>query len=266
MIRFGENAVFQVGPDLIARVARPHADLESLRRPLAVARWLESHAVPAVKALPIEQPIQTSAGAWVSLWESLGRDAAYGAAVDVGQLVRRLHDLPLGEVDLPKLRPFDRAERRIEHAPIGGDDREFLWRRLGEVRRGYSDLNWQLGFGPVHGDASVGNVLLDQQGTPTLIDLDEFAIGPREWDLILTAIYYDRFGWHTEAEYSEFVDAYGVDIMEWDGYEALADVREFLMMTWMAQRADEGPKLAGEVALRLESLRTGGSRQGWNPF
>lgn len=26
------------------------------------------------------------------------------------------------------------------------------------------------------------------------IDLDGFAIGPREWDLALTAIYYDSFG------------------------------------------------------------------------
>ena len=37
-----------------------------------------------------------------------------------------------------------------------------------------------------------------------MIDLDGFAVGPREWDLALTAIYYDSFGWHTAAEYAAF--------------------------------------------------------------
>ncbi len=53
----------------------------------------------------------------------------------------------------------------------------------------------------IHGDASVGNVLRDRQGAPVLIDLEGFAIGPREWDLGLTAMYYDSFGWHTRQEY-----------------------------------------------------------------
>ena len=42
----------------------------------------------------------------------------------------------------------------------------------------------------IHGDASIGNVLRDRQGNPVVIDLDGFAIGPREWDVVLTAIYY----------------------------------------------------------------------------
>jgi hypothetical protein len=45
----------------------------------------------------------------------------------------------------------------------------------------------------------------------------------------------------------------------------LADVREFLMVTWIAQRAGESQKLADEVAMRIESLRTGVSRRSWHP-
>ena len=51
-----------------------------------------------------------------------------------------------------------------------------------------------------------------------LTDLDGFAVGPREWDLVLTALYFERFGWHTAEEYAAFVETYGYDVMAWDGY------------------------------------------------
>jgi hypothetical protein len=51
----------------------------------------------------------------------------------------------------------------------------------------------------------------DRRGTPVLIDLDGFAVGPREWDLMQTAMYYDSFGWHTREEYEDFARAYGYD-------------------------------------------------------
>jgi len=55
-------------------------------------------------------------------------------------------------------------------------------------------------------------------GDPVLIDPDSFAAGPREWDLVQTALFYDRFGWHNAKEYRTFVDVYGFDIMDWSGY------------------------------------------------
>jgi len=38
--------------------------------------------------------------------------------------------------------------------------------------------------GVIHGDASVGNVIRDTTRHAVLIDLDGFAVGPREWDLV----------------------------------------------------------------------------------
>jgi hypothetical protein len=58
-----------------------------------------------------------------------------------------------------------------------------------------------------------------------VIDLDNFATGPRKWDLIQTAIFYDRLGWHTREEYEAFTKVYGYDIMQWPGYPMLADIR-----------------------------------------
>jgi hypothetical protein len=61
---------------------------------------------------------------------------------------------------------------------------------------------------------SVGNVLVDAAGQPRLVELDGCAIGPREWDLALTALYYERFGWHTGEEYEAFCQSSRVvDVM-----------------------------------------------------
>jgi aminoglycoside phosphotransferase len=266
LLRLGENAVFRVGADVVARVARPHADERELRRLVEVARWLERKHLPAVRVLDVGQPVHAD-GLLVTFWASLGDDAPYGTAPDLARLLRRLHQLhsPKG-LPLPQLDVFGRAERRLGTVPIDEADRGFLRARLAHLRDAFDDLVFELPVGHVHGDASVGNVLLDRAGVPTLIDLDGFAIGPREWDLVLTAAFYERFGWHTEAEYAAFVDAYGVDVMQWAGYPVLADVREFLMVTWIAQRADESQRLAEEVSRRVDALRTGASRRDWRPY
>ena len=81
---------------------------------------------------------------------------------------------------------------------------------LAQMQDAYAGLEFTLPPGVIHGDASIGNVLRDSHGHPVVIDLDGFATGPREWDLALTAIYYDSFGWHTREEYQDFVRVYGV--------------------------------------------------------
>jgi Ser/Thr protein kinase RdoA (MazF antagonist) len=130
----------------------------------------------------------------------------------------------------------------------------------------YDRLPFVLPRGSIHGDANIGNVLHDRHGNPVLIDLDDFRTGPREWDLVLTAMYADRYGWHTRAQYHAFVRVYGYDVTRWAGYPVLAAVREFLMVTWLVQRAGESEKAAAEARKRLTALRTGASRKNWRPF
>jgi aminoglycoside phosphotransferase (APT) family kinase protein len=118
----------------------------------------------------------------------------------------------------------------------------------------------------VHGDASIGNIIRRQDGTAVLTDLDGFSVGPREWDLVLTAIYFERFGWHTAAEYAAFTGAYGFDVMTWPGYPVLRDIRETLMVTWLAQNVRESPQIAAEVAKRIADLRSGDGQRDWAPY
>jgi aminoglycoside phosphotransferase (APT) family kinase protein len=233
-----------------------------------IARWLKSMDYPAVRALDIEQPIVVD-GYIVTFWEALsdGSDE-YASTSELAEVLVRLHSLePPSALGIPPLSPFAKAGHRIKTNPrLSGHDRSFLMSRLAELQGQFSSLDFALPRGVIHGDASVGNVLRDTHGMPVVIDLDSFAIGPREWDLALTAIYYDSFGWHTHEEYKKFAELYGFDIMQWPGYPVMREVREYLMVTWLSQKVGESERLAEEFANRISSLRTGASRRDWRPY
>jgi aminoglycoside phosphotransferase (APT) family kinase protein len=268
LMRLGSNAVFSLSGAIVARISRKGSDPSEAERAVSVARWLESVDYPAVRALDVEQPIIVERRV-VTFWEALSDNGDdWASAAEVADVLRRLHSLePPADLNLPALSPFDTAEHRV-HASSGldSDDQEFLIRRFVELQRRWRSLEFSLPRGVIHGDASVGNVLRDRNGVPKLIDLDGFAYGPREWDLALTAIYYDSFGWHTRDEYEAFVDMYGFDVMEWSGYSVMRDVREFLMVTWLAQKAEENGQTAEEARKRISALRTGASRRDWKPW
>jgi hypothetical protein len=267
LLRIGEHAMFRLADPVVVRIARSVAYEPDARREVAVARWLEAEDYPAVRVLPLEQPLLIG-GRVVTFWGGLGDGEVYGSPSEVASLLARLHRLvPPGSLGLKPLRPFARAERRIEHNEwLSQPDQSFLRERLEELRTRYSGLEFVLPEGAIHGDASVGNVIHDRDGRPVLIDLDGFAIGPREWDLVLTAIYYDSFGWHTKAEYESFAAIYGFDVMRWPGYPVLRDVREFLMVTWLTQKAGHDVQVAAEVRKRIAALRIGGSKRDWRPY
>jgi hypothetical protein len=62
------------------------------------------------------------------------------------------------------------------------------------------------------------------------------------------------------------VDVYGFDIMQWPGYPVMRAVREFLMVAWVIQKANESERVAAEASKRIGALRTGASRKDWKPY
>lgn len=268
LLRLGSNAVWRLAEWVIARIARPGAGTETARRTVEVARWLESVGYPAVRALGVYQPVMVRDHA-VTFWEAVSDDGSeYATIGQVAEVIGGLHALTAPQaLRLPELRPFANAGERIASSSwLSPDDRDFMTGELARLQAGYAGLEFTLPQGVIHGDASIGNVLRDPDGHPVVIDLDDFATGPREWDLIQTAIYYDRFGWHTREEYETFTRVYGWDIMRWAGYPMLADVREFIMVTWVIQKAGEGEKMSAEARKRVDALRAGASRKDWLPF
>ena len=268
LLRVGSNTVYRLKPPVIVRVSRPGADADQVRRTVAVARWLESAGYPAVRAADVDQPV-TVDGQLVTFWEAVSDDGEqYASTAEVAEVLVKLHSLTApDDLHLPELAPFANAPRRIEtNTWLNQEDRAFLITMLPQMRAAYDGLEFTWPPGVIHGDANVGNVLRDRHGTPVVIDLDGFAIGPREWDLALTAIYYDSFGWHTRDEYEDFVRVYGFDIMKWPGYPVMRAVREFLMVTWVIQKAAESAQAAAEARKRIAALRTGASRRDWQPY
>ena len=268
LLRVGSNAVYRLRAPIIARVSRPGADADHVRRTVAIARWLESVGYPAVRVVNVEQPVVID-GRVVTFWEAVSDDGdQYASVAEVAEVLLQLHQLTApADLHLPKLAPFANAPKRIEaNTWLTPDDRAFLITMLAQMRAAYAGLEFPLPPGVIHGDASIGNVLRDSHGHPVVIDLDGFAVGPREWDLALTAIYYDSFGWHTREEYQDFVRVYGYDIMTWPGYPIMRAVREFLMVTWVIQKAPESGQAAAEAAKRIAALRTGASRKDWQPY
>jgi aminoglycoside phosphotransferase (APT) family kinase protein len=205
----------------------------------------------------------------VTFWEAVSDSGdEYASVSEVAGLIARLHQMTAPEeLNLPALDAFGDAARRIaESRWLSADDRAWMTGELARLRAGYAGLEFALPQGVVHGDASIGNVLRGFQGGPVLSDLDGFAIGAREWDLVQTAIYHDRFGWHTRAEYEDFCRVYGYDLTRWPGYPVLAAVREFVIVTWIVGKAAESGGAAAEAAKRLSALRSGASRKDWRPF
>ena len=268
LLRVGSNAVYRLSIPVVVRISRLGADIDQVRRTIAVARWLETVNYPAVRALDVDQPAVLDNHS-ITFWEAVSDDGdQYATVGEVAGVLVKLHELVApDDLHLPTLERFEDAAKRIQtNSWLTLDDRDFLTKTLTSMHDRYSKLEFVLPRGVIHGDANVGNVLRDYDGNPVVIDLDGFAIGPREWDLALTAIYYDSFGWHTREEYETFVRMYGFDIMKWSGYPVMRAVREFLMVTWVIQKAGESPRVAAEARKRIAALRTGTSRKDWKPY
>lgn len=267
LVRLGSSAVYRLRTRVVARVSLNRDRLADARHEVAVARWLADEGFPATRALDVTQPVEAG-GHVVTFWESASDREEYAPVDMVAAVIRDFHRLePPASLELPVLDPFVRSGERLRSlVGLDPEDAAFLRSASKKARRDWVSLRFVLPAGVIHGDASVGNVILDRVGNPLLIDLDEVSVGPREWDLVQTALYYDRLGWHNKAEYETFVRVYGYDVMEWPGYSTLADIREVLMVQWLAVRAAHDDQAAAEVHKRIAAIRYGRSRQDWRPY
>lgn len=269
LLRLGSNAVYRLSTSrIIVRVARDADVLEEMERAVRVARWLEAEDLPATRVpAGVSQPLVVG-GLVVTFWESVQEHEQYATVGELADLLRRLHWLEEPEsLRLPYFDPLAKLSGSLRQMNgVTEEDRTFLEDRAAKLNKDYDRLDFVLPFGMIHGDASIGNVIRHRDGPAVLIDLDGFALAPREWDLIQTAMFYDRYGWHTKAEYAEFVHRYGFDVMNWPGYETLADLRELMMVAWLGHQVAASERSAAEFARRVRSLRTGEGRDSWGPF
>ncbi|WP_053207021.1 phosphotransferase family protein [Jiangella muralis] len=255
LIRRAENSVYRLPGQVIARVGRS-GQAAAAGKEVRVAHWLERSGLAAVRALPgVDQPVDVD-GVPVTFWRAL---PPHHEAADpqLAAVLRRLHALdPPGEFALPELAPFVRIRDRIEAAPtVPAADRAWLLGYLADLEDRLAELPDGLAAGVVHGDAWAGNVVADDDGTVWLLDLERFAVGPPEWDLVSTAVRLTSFGTLDAAGYAEFCAAYGHDVIGWAGYETLRDIRELRACSYMLQHAWRGDAARAEAQRRVGCLR-----------
>ncbi|MDQ2791795.1 MAG: aminoglycoside phosphotransferase family protein [Actinomycetota bacterium] len=269
LIRLGENALFRLlSQPVVVRIARTMDYWADVVKEVGVAHWLAEHQFPAAQVLDVPQPVR-AAGHPVTFWRYIpGRPGNGGDMAALGAVLRWLHQTPCPTTfDLPRGDIFGRVDRRIESAPVAAADKDFLLRRLEELRSEVSRLRYPLSPTVTHGDAHVKNLILyDDQAI--LIDFEQFAWGQPEWDLALTATEYQTAGWWTHAEYGQFAEAYGYDVTSWrSGFDVLRAAHEIKLTTWLMQNVNESVEVAAEYQTRMRTIRgIASASDRWNPF
>lgn len=267
LLRMGENAIYQLATaPVVVRIARSADRLRRVERELCVARWLAAAGVPTIRVYEeIDQQPLLVDGHPVSFWHTVTGGEPAPTHVDLARLLASFHALGDCPCDLAGFDPLRSVASRLAGADdVAGADRDFLSARCAELSKQLQDLAVALPRGPIHGDAHTNNLLTDH-GRVVLLDYDAVATGPREWDLLPTAIAVDRYGL-PEEQYREFADAYGFDVRTWAGYPVLREVRELTMTTWIMQNVGESRAVAAEFALRVASLRERDCKRAWNFF
>ncbi|MFI7642976.1 phosphotransferase family protein [Nonomuraea sp. NPDC049400] len=264
----GDNGVFRLPHErIVARVAWGMPALATVERELRVTAWLAEQDLPAVRpsAMVADQPLLCD-GRVITFWEEIPAPQQ-GRPADMGALLRRLHALPVPpEGLLPRFDPFYRQDSHIRDATgLHEQDRRFLLDHLEELRAAYDNLPFVHSLRAIHGDPHRKNLVRGADGRTVMLDLERFAVGPIEWDLVVVAVYH-LVGWYDDTEYAAFVESYGWDITQWDGFSTLASVRQLRMTTWLAGRTGREPRLIPEVLNRIATLRDPAApRRPWTP-
>ncbi|MFD1540871.1 phosphotransferase family protein [Nonomuraea guangzhouensis] len=161
--------------------------------------------------------------------------------------------------------PWARGRAYLLDDVLSDEERQFLSRKEQELRAAYETLSLPLAAGAVHDDAHSDNLIKATDGTVVLIDLERFAFGPPETDLAVIAIEHS-LGWGTRAEYNQFAERYGFDVLTWEGYPVLRDINELKMTTWLMQNVSEDKAIAREFRNRLFCLQNPDAPRRWRAF
>lgn len=237
---------------LLVRIS-PNHHTPALRRALALTEWLNKQGMPVTA--PAHDELIYDGPSVASVWTHYSHHPTRGPhPAELGALLNRLHRIGDPPVDLPTHAPLASLVstlRDTRHLPQ--DITTDLRVRAHDLRQAYAELTSRLGPGLLHGDAWLGNVLVDHQGTARLCDWDEVAVGPREIDL--ANIHQGRRFGRTDADLDAFADAYGDDLRSWDGLAVLVAIRDLHTLGAYIRAADRGDmQAAAQLQRRIDTL------------
>jgi Ser/Thr protein kinase RdoA (MazF antagonist) len=244
------------------RATAPATPSSASPRPVAteldLATFLAAQGFPAVRPLPVEQPVDVD-GHWATAWAWVPHDpkgVTDGEAF--GALIRGFHDAT-ADYDAPLP---DWGALELIAARLGGlrgnphfapDEVAMLERTLAELRAELDALAATTPVGVVHGDAHPGNVLTHEiTGQAVLADFDLIGRGPRAWDLAPAALHPRRYG-ADPAWWQAVRRGYGRE--EDASWEVCLRVRELASAAWLFAAEDPtAPARSAEADVRLRAF------------
>ncbi|WP_067468726.1 aminoglycoside phosphotransferase family protein [Nocardia amamiensis] len=276
LIHHSSNAVYVLPQHrVVGRVSTIETDADRPRRTYEVTQWLiERHDFAATAPLPGAQPDQFN-GYTVGFWHYYPQTSSTPGPTskELGRLLRSLHAVPTPQIELQQWTALESLhgallEDDTTESAISAEERAWLLRRVDEIRKELSELDWPLGIGLIHGDAWAGNLLWDNTTNPPraiLGDWDWVSVGPREVDLIPT--------WHAAVRYGRdtvwvrnFIEEYGYDLSDWSGYHVLLDMRDLVQVTGPLRRAEASPEHAARLRQRINDIRAGSRTTSWSQY
>lgn len=266
LIKFTNNAVFRLAEaPVVVRIAGSTAVRGRIHNVVKVARWLAEHDVPAVRLLDdVDQPINAG-GHLATLWHLIPPTGSQPTGRELARLLRQVHDVPSPTFELPRWLPFTEIRQRLaEPEGLHPDDREFLIRTCDRVEGLLASIRYVLQPGVIHGDPFLGNLVPGPRG-PVLCDFDSTTYGPREWDLTPMAVGKLRLDYPAD-EYSPFAAEYGFDVMSWDGFDILRQVRELKLVTSVVPILRSNPSIREQFEHRLRTFKLGDRTTRWTPY
>ena len=272
LIHHYSNAVYLLpAVPAIARIA-VDADPERLRITQKVTAWLETQGFAVTAPLPHAELVEVDDRTCVTFWTyypqpDLDRHEPF-TSVHLGALIKALHGIGEPPAELADWIPLETLGRVLQTAAataaLSADERDWLVRRVDDLHIELGEFDWPLGHGLIHGDAWAGNLLWNttiRPATPLLGDWDSVSRGPREVDLIPTWHAATRYG-RDEAWIQAFVDQYGYDLRDWDGYNTLLMMRDLAQLPGPIRRASS-PPYAAVLRQRLDAIQAGDRTNTW---
>ena len=266
-LRVGTNALFLVRrtPSVVVRIGVRVDAIQIAEKEIRVAEWLAAAEVPAVRPVAgIAQPLRVG-GHPVTFWEWVPPDGELPTIRQLAAMLRRLHALPAPQFELPHFDPLGRVDALLAaDGAVDPDCVSYLRDECERLTLAYRHLAFDLPLGPIHGDAHTGN-LICSNGRVVLLDFETFALGPREWELVPTAVQRERFGLSVPA-YRAFVEAYGVDVRACSAYPVLRRIREVTITAWLLGAVAQRRDALEEFDTRVAALRSARRGRVWRPF
>ncbi|HZS22363.1 MAG TPA: aminoglycoside phosphotransferase family protein [Pseudonocardiaceae bacterium] len=263
LLRNVNNAVFRLRRDpVVVRLVTLPSYIPRAKLVVAAATVFAEHDVPAIRLLPgIPQPVRVGEHV-ATVWQAVRPIGPRPGGIDLANLLRAVHAVPLPCRALPQWDPLTDFDNRVRHTTMmPAADRDFLLGRSAELAAAVAALQFPLPTAVVHGDAHLGNVIPGPD-RPVLCDFDSCAVGPPEWDLTPVVVGNVRLG-KPAADERDFIEAYGFDVRDWDGFEILHGIRDLKLIAGVFPRAGSPPAVQAEFDRRMASLRAGRRFERW---